>query len=67
MSGVAKAYQYYLNADFSQYLGKWVAIVDEKVLASGPTAKGAYDEAAKKADPSKILLTRIHSKQMMIL
>jgi len=30
-----KNYEFYINADLSEYAGKWIAIVDGKVVASG--------------------------------
>ena len=35
------------SEDFTQYQGKWVAILDKKVIASGKTMSEVYDEVAK--------------------
>ena len=35
------------SEDFTQYQGKWVAILDKKVIASGKTMSEVYDEVSK--------------------
>jgi hypothetical protein len=44
-----KTYQFYLTHDLAQYAGKWVAILDEEVLASGNTATQVLAVAEQKA------------------
>ena len=34
-----RTYDYYANADLSKYVGEWVAIVDNKVVAHGKNLK----------------------------
>ncbi len=46
-------YAHYLATDLSEYIGQWVAIVDEKIVAHGENAKQVY-EHAKKEFPHKI-------------
>ena len=38
-------YQYFMQVDVSKYIGEWIAIYDNKVIASGKDLK----EVAKKA------------------
>ena len=33
--------------ELEKYVGKWVAVVDEKVVSTGDTAKAVYEEAKK--------------------
>ncbi|MFQ5783176.1 MAG: DUF5678 domain-containing protein [Nitrosopumilus sp.] len=35
------------SEDFTQYQGKWVAILDKKVIAVGKTLSEVYDDVAK--------------------
>ncbi|NPA75080.1 MAG: succinyl-CoA synthetase subunit alpha, partial [Euryarchaeota archaeon] len=42
-----KNYEFYINADLSEYAGKWIAIVDGKVVASGDRADEVIDKARK--------------------
>ena len=59
-------YNYFLKADVSKYIGKWIAIIDNKIIASGKNAKEVYDEAVKKSN-KKPLITRVPDKETMIL
>ena len=43
-----KEFEFYLKADLSKYEGKYVAIVGDKVIASGDNAKEVFEEAKKK-------------------
>lgn len=45
-------YEFFLKTDLSGYIGKWVAIVDQKVVASGKSFKKVYEEA-RKLHPNK--------------
>ncbi len=44
----SKEFEFYLRADLSQYKGKYVAIVEDKVVASGENAKEVFEEAKRK-------------------
>ena len=59
------SYEFYLKADLGNYIGKWVAIVDNKVVASGASAKKVYEEALKTG--KRPLITRVPDKETMIL
>jgi len=43
-----KEFEFFLKADLSEYSGKYVAIVGDKVAASGDNAKEVLEEAKKK-------------------
>ena len=36
---MSKNYDWYVKADMSKFAGKWIAIVDQKPVASGTDAK----------------------------
>jgi hypothetical protein len=65
-----QSYGYYLNADLDEYAGKWVVIMNDKVLASG---KNVFDvrktiEKLKKEDPgSTPLVTKVQEKGLLVL
>ncbi|MCX6767244.1 MAG: DUF5678 domain-containing protein [Candidatus Micrarchaeota archaeon] len=64
---MADDYSFYLNADFSRYLGQWIAIIDKKVVSHGEDAKQVYDRA-KKEFPSKVpFLACVPKSTAMIL
>ncbi len=46
-------YEFYLNADLREFVGEWVAIVDEKIVAHGKSAKDVYAKA-KHISPGKV-------------
>ena len=55
-----------MNANLSDYIGKWIAICDDKVVSEGNEAKKVYSEAEKKCKNKKILLTKVPGKHTMI-
>ncbi len=62
-----KSYEFYINNDLSEYAGKWVAIVDEQVVASGDNAKVVLEEALKKFPDRMPLLAKIPKQEVLIL
>jgi len=62
-----KSYEFYINNDLSEYSGKWVAIVDEQVVASGDNAKTVLEEAQKKFPDRMPLLAKIPKQEVLIL
>jgi len=62
MTHVYDEYEWYLKNDLSKYGGKWVAILDRKVVASGKNA-GKLLEDFKKKHPNKTpLITKINNR-----
>ncbi len=62
-----KNYEFYINADLSEYAGKWIAIVDGKVVASGDRADVVYDEAKKKYPEKEVMLAKVPTEDTLIL
>lgn len=44
----SKEFDFFVKADLRKYSGRYVAIVDDKVIASGDNAKKVFEEARKK-------------------
>ena len=44
----SKEFEFYLRADLHKYEGMYIAIVGEKVVASGDNAKEVFEEAQRK-------------------
>ncbi|MBS3067769.1 succinyl-CoA synthetase subunit alpha [Candidatus Micrarchaeota archaeon] len=44
----SKEYEFFLKADLHKYEGKYIAIVDESIVASGDNAKQVIEEAERK-------------------
>jgi len=61
-----KNYNFFMKQSMSEYVGKWVAICDEKIVSSGKNPKMVYDEAHAKYPKCRPLLTRIPEKAAMI-
>lgn len=51
----SKEFEFYLKADLHQYEGKYIAIVDEKVVVSGDNAKTVFEEAKRKTGKTPTL------------
>ena len=62
-----KNYEFYINADLSEYAGKWIAIVDGKVVASGDNPEEVYMEASKIAGDKEISLAFVPEDELLIL
>ncbi|OGJ17077.1 hypothetical protein A3K73_01470 [Candidatus Pacearchaeota archaeon RBG_13_36_9] len=62
----SKEFEFFVKADLRKYSGRYVAIVDDKVVASGENAKKVFEEAKKKT--GKIpTLAKIPKEEALIL
>lgn len=59
-------YEYYLNTDLSNYIGEWVAIYENKVIAHGMDVKIVAKEAMALCGNRKFLLSKVPSNETMI-
>lgn len=64
---MTKNYEYFLKANLSQYAGKWVAIVNQRVVSSGFDAQVVYNEAKRKFPNKKPSIAKIPSGETLIL
>ena len=62
-----KNYEFYINADLSEYAGKWIAIVDGKVVASGDRADEVYNEAKKMYPGKRIAIDKVPTDDVLVL
>ncbi len=63
----SKEFEFYVKADLSKYSGQYVAIVDDKVVASGDNAKEVMETATKKYPNKTPLLAKIPKEEALIL
>lgn len=49
--------------DKEKYLGKWIAILDSKIIAAGEDLSAMYDEAMKKGNGRTPLFEYVSEKQ----
>ena len=59
-------YEFFMKADLSSYIGKWIAICDEKIVSSGNNPKKVFEKAKKLCPGHKPLLTKVPEKETMI-
>ncbi len=62
-----KNYEFYINADLSEYAGKWIAIVDGKVVASGDRADEVMEKAEKMYPDKEITLAKVPTDDILVL
>ena len=60
-----KEFQFYLKADLHKYEGKYIAIVDEKIISSGIDSGKVLDEARKKTGKMP-LLVKVPTEDLVI-
>jgi hypothetical protein len=60
-------YSFVLGADLEVYRGKWIAVVDGGVVASGINAKKVYEQAKKKCPGKEPLLDRVYGESILIV
>jgi Family of unknown function (DUF5678) len=63
---VESDYDWYVNADLSEFAGRWVAIVNKQVIASNPDPRKLVEEIQGKHPGTKPLLAKV-SEEVMIL
>ncbi len=59
-------FDFYLKADLKKYEGKYIAIIGNKVVASGTNAKHVMAEAKKKNPGKKPTLAKVPKEETMI-
>lgn len=64
---MSKEFEFFVKTDLSRYGGKYVAIVEDEVVASGDNAKKVLEEAKKKFPDKTPLLAKIPKKESLIL
>ena len=64
---MTKNYEYFLRADLERYAGKWVAIVNQKVAASGEDAVSVYNEARMKFPSERPSMAKVPTGEALIL
>ncbi len=59
--------EWYAKADLSKYRGKYVAILDKKVVASGINAKKVIEEAKRKYPRKESFLVKVRGDETLVL
>lgn len=64
---MSKNYEWYIETNVSKYEGKWIAIVNQKVVSVGEDAKKVYNEAKEKYREEKPSLAKVPTKDTLVL
>jgi hypothetical protein len=59
-------YDWYVNADLSKFSGKWVAILDKKIIASDKDARKVIEKIKGRYPNSKPLLAKVASETLIL-
>lgn len=59
-------YEYYVEADVGNYIGEWVAVAEDNVIAHGKNVKLVAEQAKALCQGKKFLLARVPDKEAMI-
>lgn len=63
---MGKNYEFFMKTDLSHYIGKWIAICNQKIVSSGNDPKQVFQEAKRKCPSERPLLTKVPEKETMI-
>jgi len=55
-----------MKIDISNYIGEWIAVCNQKIVAHGKDVKEVFKEAKLKYPKEKPLITRVPEKETMV-
>ena len=64
---VLKDFESYSKADLSKYSGKWVVVVNQKIVASGKDSKKLLEKVEKKYPKQTPMLAKVPKKILQVL
>ncbi len=59
-------YEVFLRSDLSQYVGKWIAICDGRIVATGRDIKYVFNQVKKEFPNKRPLIFKVPEKETMI-
>lgn len=60
------AYNVFMRADLTEYIGEWIAIANNEIVAHGKDIKAIYNQAKARYPNLKVTITKIPEKQNCI-
>lgn len=60
-------YEWFLKKDLSEYAGKWIAIIDNKIVASGHEVAKVIAGARKAFPNKKPFITKVQNKLSVLM
>ena len=69
MTQLKSEYEYVMSISdkLGKYLGDWMSVVDEDIVAAGQDAKAVYDKARKKYPSRTPFVMKIPKETVMLL
>jgi hypothetical protein len=64
---MSQEFEFYSVMDSTEYAGKWVAIVEDKVIASGDDLKEVYKKAKEKSGKKEPLFAKIPKEEETLI
>jgi hypothetical protein len=61
-----KSYNFFMLSNVDEYIGKWVAIDNDKIIAVGENVKEVIQEAQLKIPKKRIFISKVPEKTAMI-
>jgi len=61
-----KNYQFFMKENIDSYIGEWIAIAGQKIIAHGKDLKKVFKEAKEKNPKDRPMITRVPDKETMI-
>lgn len=59
--------KFFIEKDFTRYSGKWVAIRNQKIIASNSNIKKTLTEAKRKSGQEQFLIAKIPAKNQVLI
>ncbi|MBM3309128.1 MAG: succinyl-CoA synthetase subunit alpha [Candidatus Altiarchaeales archaeon] len=59
-------FEFYMSANLSSHVGKWIAICNGSIVSEGSEPKKVFTRAKKKCPNKHILITRVPEEATMI-
>ncbi len=63
---MAGEYTYFIKTQMKEHIGKWVAISDERIIASGKSVKDVIAEAKRREPKKRPFVTKVPEQVAMI-
>jgi len=59
-------YNFFMKENLNKYLGEWIAICKNQIIAHGKDVKKVFQEAKEKYPKERPLITKVPDKEAMI-
>jgi Family of unknown function (DUF5678) len=66
-NAASKEFEFFIHADLSRFAGQYVAIVGEKVVASGSNAQAVWRQAKRRFPSSTPTLAKLPRAETLVL